>query len=146
MSIFHITWFYTFWTDHISYTYNVFFSCYIVDNPYWRKRSYFGEYFGENLDHWGMVSQKYSVNNGSILLTLTLLFIYLFYCCSSTVVSIFTPPQPPTLDPTPFGFVPVSFILVPWWTFPNFLPLSLSSLPYGYCQFVLYFSVSGYIS
>ena len=43
-----------------------------------------------------------------------------FYCCSSTVVSIFPPPFPPphpspllTLNPTPLGFVLVSFIHVP---------------------------------
>ena len=32
----------------------------------------------------------------------------------------------PTLKPTPFGFVHVSFMHVPWWTFPSFPPLSLS--------------------
>ena len=38
-----------------------------------------------------------------------------FYCCSSTVVSIFSPPlppAPPSILP-PFGFVHVSFIHVP---------------------------------
>ena len=44
-----------------------------------------------------------------------------------------------------FGFVHVSFIHVPSWPFPYFAPLSLSPTPSGYCQFVLYFSVSGYI-
>ena len=74
---------------------------------------------------------------------------YLFYCCSSIVVSISPPqispshPSPPlTLDPTPFGFVLVSVIQVPWWPFPIFSPLSPSHLPSGYCQFVLYFNVS----
>ena len=52
---------------------------------------------------------------------------------------------PPTLDPTPFSFVHVSFIHVPWRPFPYFPPLSLSPLPSGYCQFVLYFKVSGCI-
>ena len=50
------------------------------------------------------------------------LFIYLFifYCCSGTVVSISPLPHspPPTLDPTPFAFVHVSFIYVPCWSFP----------------------------
>ena len=54
-----------------------------------------------------------------------------------------TPPL--TLKPISFSFGHVSFIHVPWWTFPYFLPLSLSPLPSGYCQFVLYFNVSGYI-
>ena len=66
-------------------------------------------------------------------------YFYLYFsfnCCSSTVVSIFTSPHPPphpspppTFEPTHFGFAHVSFIHVPWWTFPYFLPLSLSSLP-----------------
>ena len=80
--------------------------------------------------------------------------LFFFYCCSSTVVSIFTPlwaPTPPNptssphLEPTSFDFVPVSFIHVPWWTFPYFPPLSFSPLPSGYCQLVLYFHVSGYV-
>ena len=43
--------------------------------------------------------------------------LYFCYCCSNIVVSIFSPPcplphptPPPTLKPTPFGFVHVSFI------------------------------------
>ena len=55
------------------------------------------------------------------------------------------PPSPPTLNPTPFGFVHVSLIHVPWWPFPFFPMLSPTLLPSGYCQFVLYFHVSGYI-
>ena len=59
--------------------------------------------------------------------------IYIFYCCSSTVVSIFPHHNPlphrpptPTLHPTPFGFVHGSFIhvldnLSP--SFPHYLPL-----------------------
>ena len=50
-----------------------------------------------------------------------------------------------TLEPTPFGIVYVSVIHVLWWTFPYFPPLSPSLLPSGYCQFVLYFNISGYI-
>ena len=62
---------------------------------------------------------------------------FFFYCCSSTVVSIFTPPRPlappiPTLQPTPFGFICVSFIHVSWWDFLYFPPLFLSPLPSGY--------------
>ena len=43
------------------------------------------------------------------------LFIYLFNRCSSTVVSIFTPPQPPVppLTLPLFGFVHMSFTHVP---------------------------------
>ena len=66
------------------------------------------------------------------------------------IVPIFTPPYtlphpfpPPTLETTPFGFIYVSFIHVPWWP-PHYLLLSLSLLS-GYCQIVLYFNVSGCI-
>ena len=62
----------------------------------------------------------------------------LFYCCSSTVVSISPSPDipqppcpspPPTIDPyPPFGFVHVSFILVPWQPFLYFTPLFPSPL------------------
>ena len=78
-----------------------------------------------------------------------MVFIYVLicYCCSSTVVSIFTPPRfpapPISISHTwtyPFGFVHVSFIHVPWWPFPYFSPVSLSSIPSGYCQFV-YFKI-----
>ena len=34
------------------------------------------------------------------------------------------PSPPPILEPTPFGFVHVSFVHVPWWHFPYFPPLS----------------------
>ena len=34
------------------------------------------------------------------------------------------PSLPPTLEPTTFGFVCVSFIHVPWWPFPDFPTLS----------------------
>ena len=78
---------------------------------------------------------------------------FYFYCCSSTVVSIFPPPlSPALLTPTshpqsfpPFGFVHGSFIHVPWRSFPFFSPLFPSPLPSAYCQFVLYFHVSGSI-
>ena len=53
-------------------------------------------------------------------------FFFLFFnCCSSTIVSIFTPLWPPTLEPTPFGFIHMSFIHVPWWPFLYYLLLSL---------------------
>ena len=56
------------------------------------------------------------------------------------------PSQPPTLKTTPFGFVHVSSIHAPLWH-PHHCPLfSLSLLLSGYCQIVLYFSVSGGIS
>ena len=61
--------------------------------------------------------------------------LFFFYCCSSTVVSIFTPPRPlpslsSTLQPTPFGFIHVSFIHVSWGPTPIIfllLPLWLMS-------------------
>ena len=46
---------------------------------------------------------------------------------------------------SPFCFVHETFIHVPWRTFPFFLLLCFSPLSSGYCQFVLYFNVSGYI-
>ena len=71
-------------------------------------------------------------------------FFFFFNCCSSTVVSIFIPPRlpappspPPTLKPTQFGFVHVSFIYLPLCP-----PLSLSPFPSDCCQFVLSFSAS----
>ena len=45
------------------------------------------------------------------------------------------PSPPPTLQPTPFGFVHVSFIHIPWWPFSLYPPLSLSPLLSGYCKF-----------
>ena len=57
-------------------------------------------------------------------------YISFFNCCSSTVVSIFSPhshsPTNPYLPPSnlpPFGFVHGSFICVPWWAF-LFFPIS----------------------
>ena len=66
-------------------------------------------------------------------------------CCSITIVSIFPSPLSPTPPSvlSPFGFVHGSLILVRWWPFPFFAPLSPSPLPSGHCQFVLYFNVSG---
>ena len=90
-----------------------------------------------------------------LLLSLLLLFVFAvnFLIVVQVQLSLFSPhhsPQshsspPPTLKPIPFGFVHVSFIHAPWWTFPCFSPLSLSVHPFGYYQFVLYFNVSGYI-
>ena len=55
-------------------------------------------------------------------------------------------PSLPTLNPTPPGW------LCPWvlYTYslttpPLLSPESPSPLPYSYCQFILYFNVSGYI-
>ena len=53
-----------------------------------------------------------------------IVFFLIFYCHSSTVVSICTPPFPPPLLPTykpiPFGLVHVSCIHAPWWSFPYY--------------------------
>ena len=72
---------------------------------------------------------------------------YLFYCCSSTIVSIFTPPTPTSYPQSlsHFGFVQMSFIHVPWWPFPYFPWLFLSLLPSCYCQFVLYFIFKNWV-
>ena len=57
----------------------------------------------------------------------------LFYCCSMSVVCIFSPPQPnPLPSPAstlPLDFVHVSFIVVP----ETLLPTISSPLPSGYC-------------
>ena len=54
------------------------------------------------------------------------------------------PHLPPSILPC-FGFVLGSFIQVPWQPFRFFPPLSPPSVSSDYCQFVLYFKVSGYI-
>ena len=54
------------------------------------------------------------------------------------------PSPPPTLEPILFGFVHVSYTCS-MMDYPLFSPISLSHLPSGHCQFVLYFSVIGYI-
>ena len=59
-----------------------------------------------------------------------------FYCFSSKVVSTYPTTLlcpnhaylPPTIIPT-FGIVHGSFILLPWWPFPVYPPLSLSPIP-----------------
>ena len=81
---------------------------------------------------------SYQLNLFSKLIT------YPFFIVVQVQSSPFSPhPTHPCLPPLilhPFGFIHVSFIHVPWWPFP-FFPI----IPSGYCQFVLYFSVSGYI-
>ena len=60
------------------------------------------------------------------------LFLKLFYCCSITVVYIFSSPSqahlPPLGSALPLGFVHVSFIVVP----ENPSPHLSSPLPSGY--------------
>ena len=71
-----------------------------------------------------------------------------FYCCSSTVVSIPPNPSHPHLPPLtlpPAWFCPCVLYTCFLTTLPPFPPLSFSPFPSGYCQFVLYFNVSGYI-
>ena len=73
-----------------------------------------------------------------------------FYCCSSTVVCIYSPPTPPhtrhghlpplILCPHP-SFVHVSFVLF-LKTLPSFRSIFSSHLPSGYCQIVLNFNAS----
>ena len=79
-------------------------------------------------------------------------YVVFFYCCSSTIVSIFppllypTPPTPPpTLNPTPLCLCPWVLYTCSLMTLPLLSPISPSPVPSGYCQFVLYFSVSDYI-
>ena len=71
-----------------------------------------------------------------------------FYCCSSTVVSIFPLTCPPPLL-SPSNLPPLALSMCPLYMFLDgpspIFPHYPSSLPSGYCQFVLYFNVSGYI-
>ena len=78
------------------------------------------------------------LSNAARALVAVFYILFIFYCCSSTVVSIFTPPHYPhpihlhpihlpPFKPTTFGFVHVSFIHSPWWPFPYY-PL-FPSLP-----------------
>ena len=79
------------------------------------------------------------------------LFFYsnsLFYCCSSTVVSIFSlplSPTPPTLNPYPFWICPWVLYTCSLRILPLLSPITHSYLPSSYYQFVLNFNVSGYI-
>ena len=80
---------------------------------------------------------------------LIFIFLSLFkYSClyfpSTTLPHPTQPHLPPSFLP-PVGFVRGSFIHVSWWPFPIFPLLFPSSHHSDYCQFVLYFSVSGYI-
>ena len=69
-----------------------------------------------------------------------------FYSSSSTVVSIFLPttsPIPP-IPAYPLWLCPCVLYTYSLMTLPYFFPpLSPSPLPFGYCQLVLYFKVSG---
>ena len=77
---------------------------------------------------------------------------FIFYCCLVTVVPIFLPLLTPTLHPPPtFNPSPPSIALSmgPLYMFlddpsPSF-PVIPSPTHSGYCQFVLYFHVSGSI-
>ena len=90
-----------------------------------------------------------------------ILFIYLFtfvfellffYCCSSTVVPI-SPSSLPSSPPMPSSPPPSNPLWLCLWVLytcsltnlPLFSPIIPSHIPSGYCQLVLYFSVSGYI-
>ena len=80
------------------------------------------------------------------------LIFFTYFYCSSTVVSIFPLPLPPTpAIPTshPWFYHPLILSMCPLYMFVKtllpFPPISLSHLPSGDCQFVLNFNVSGYI-
>ena len=82
---------------------------------------------------------------GLCFTTLSAFFFLFFYCCSSTVVSIFPPPLSPTLNPSLLWLCPWVLYTCSLMTLPFLSPSIPSPLPPGYCQFVLYFNVSGYI-
>ena len=75
-----------------------------------------------------------------------------FNCCSSTIVSIFSPPVPPTpATPTshPQSYLPLALSMCPLYMFLDdpspFSPVILSHFPSGYRRVVLYINISGYI-
>ena len=86
------------------------------------------------------------------LLILVFLLILLF-CCSITVVPIFSPllspaqhkPHLPHSSPLPIAFCRVPLYMSLDLTLLFFPPLSSFLFPSGYCQFALYFHVSGSI-
>ena len=82
------------------------------------------------LVHWVMhVFKMLTQFHYRTFLVFILFILLIFYCFSSTVVSIFlplllpAPPPPPTINLTSFGFVHGSFIQVPWQTFPFLFPV-----------------------
>ena len=79
-----------------------------------------------------------------------IIYLFIFYCCSSTVELFschnFSLPHPsplPTLNLSPLWFCPYVLYICSLVTLPFFPQLSPSLLLSGYCQFVLYFNVSG---
>ena len=82
------------------------------------------------------LSTKYSFRATSTFMPLSfLLFSFLFIAVQVQLFPfsphhspLFHPSLLPTLEPSPLGFVHVSFIHVPWCTSPYFPPLSLSPL------------------
>ena len=73
-------------------------------------------------------------------------FSVFFYCCSSTVVSIFSSTIPPAYHPRsyPLWLCPCVLHTCSLTALPLFPPII--PLPSGYCQFVLYINVSGFSS
>ena len=88
------------------------------------------------------VDKKLEIN---VIKNLSFLIYFNFLIVVQLQLSPFSHPHLPPSILTRFSFVHGSFIHVLWWPFPFFPPLFLSFLPSGYCQFVLYFNVSGYI-
>ena len=83
---------------------------------------------------------------------LSINFILFFYCCSSRVVSIFTPPHPPGPPITashprtyPPWLCPCVLYTYSLMALPLLSPIILSPILSGYCEFVLHFNVSGCI-
>ena len=103
---------------------------------------------------WKVGVLSYFLLNSIPLCRCTTVFFPFYYCCAITIIPIspshYSPLHyllpPPTFNfPLPCCLCPWAFIHVPWWPFPSFAQLFLSPLPSGYCQFLLYFHVSGYI-
>ena len=85
-------------------------------------------------------SQQNSTQRTQCYFLFIYFFLLLFKCsCLHFHPFLHHPSLPPTLKPTPFGFVHGSFIHAPWWPLPYFPLLCLSLLLSGYCQFVFLF-------
>ena len=84
----------------------------------WTMRTLFLNWF-----HWCIVPEVKS----TLLVRDCLIFLIVFQIQLSPFLP--HPSPPPTLEPTAFSFVHVSFIHVPWWPFSYFPLLSLSLPP-----------------
>ena len=67
------------------------------------------------------------------------------YSCLHFPLTTPAPSPPPTLNPIPLWFCPCVLYIFSLMTLSLFTSIIPSTLPSCYCQFVLYFNVSGYV-